>query len=203
MTSAAIFRGPESRSAIILSPTIAAHSLSLALSPLFSLAFYNPITAKNYIIDRTIDHYLSIIYPQAKHHAIRQDISRARQREAEAIRRMQISIGIDPDHATTPRQLVSPNYQNRTAVADAFAAAGLGGSPLAPAAAKLVQIHPRLRAPPIACPIIPIFHRQELGHQPEQPSAPTTAIISSIATNNIQLCLRTTPPSPTNASLNS
>jgi hypothetical protein len=64
----------------------------------------------------------------------------------------------------------SPNYQNRTAVADAFAAAGLGGSPLAPAAAKLVQIHPRLQAPPIACGIIPIFHCQELGHQPEQPS---------------------------------
>ena len=137
---------------------------------------------------------------------------------------MQISIGIDPDHATTPRQLVSPNYQNRTAVADAFAAAGLGGSPLAPAAAKLVQIHSRLRAPPIACRIIPIFHRQDLGHQPEQPSEdedrrPTTIADHQPAdrvrlhldvtnhcnhiTNNIQLCLRTTPPSPTNASLNS
>jgi hypothetical protein len=160
MTSAAIFREPESRSAMLLSPTIhhrtmIAHSRSLfSLSPLSSLAFYNPITAKKTMVPSSTEPS-TIIYPQA------------------------------------------------TAVADAFAAAGLGGSPLAPAAAKLVQIHPRLRAPPIACPIIPIFHRQELGHQPEQPSAPTTAIISSIATNNIQLCLRTTPPSPTNASLNS
>ena len=59
MTSAAIFRGPESRSAMILSPTIA-HSLSHRT--LFSSFLSTiPSPAKNYrtIIDRTIDHFLS------------------------------------------------------------------------------------------------------------------------------------------------
>jgi hypothetical protein len=111
------------------------------LSPTLYSLLSSTIESKerNTIIDRTIDHYLST--PNTV--PTRRDITRARQREAEAIRRMQISIGIDPDHAITPRRLVPPNYQNRTAVADAFAAAGLGGSPLAPAAALPL---PRTRA---------------------------------------------------------
>jgi hypothetical protein len=84
------------------------------ITTLFSCFLYNPITAKITIINRTIDHLST---SQTPCHPVKT----SQGLDSERLKPLGVA-DLNWDwpwsHATTPRRLVSPKYQNCTAVAD-------------------------------------------------------------------------------------